>query len=304
MTYYSSPADARFSRFRSSGGKPRQTSRPIKKFDPSLFIKKVEEQIVSEVYIPKNKFSDFLIEQQLKENIIAKGYVNPTPVQDKAIPYLLEGRDIIAEANTGTGKTAAFLIPLINNVLTKKTDRVLIIAPTRELAAQIENEFKTFRVRTPLTSALCIGGISVIHQAKDLRRNPEFVIGTPGRLLDLEKNRMIDFHRYTAVVLDEVDTMLDMGFINDIKYIINKLPKKRHSLFFSATIPLAIKNIINAFLQNPVSVSVKTRQSSENVNQDIIKIGQKNKIEVLHDLLITPGVTRSIIFLRTKRFRR
>ena len=143
------------------------------------------------------------------------------------------------------------MVPLIHNVLTKKTSRVLIIAPTRELATQIDSEFKTFRVKTQLTSALCIGGVSVIHQAKDLRRNPEFVIGTPGRL-DLEQNKMIDFHNYNAIVLDEVDTMLDMGFIKDIKYIINRLPKKRHSLFFSATIPAAIKPLMNSFLHNPV----------------------------------------------------
>jgi ATP-dependent RNA helicase RhlE len=278
-----------------------QPKRPIKKFDPSLFIKKIEERVVSDAYVPKHAFSDFLIKEQIKENIVSKGYTHPTPIQDQAIPFLLQGRDIIATANTGTGKTAAFLIPLIHNVLTQKTQRVLIVAPTRELAGQIEAEFKMFRSKTALSSALCIGGVSVNSQVRDLQKNPQFIIGTPGRLIDLEDNRIINFSHYDAIVLDEVDTMLDMGFINDIKYIISKLPRKRHSLFFSATIPASIKNVMDSFLNNPISISVKTRQSAESVNQDIIKIDGKNKVDVLHDLLIKPEVKKSIIFVRTKR---
>ena len=126
-------------------GQSRSPKREIKKFDPSLFMKKVEEQVVSATYIPKHTFSDFLIEQQIKDNIAAKGYINPTPIQDEAIPLLLQGRDIIATANTGTGKTAAFLIPLVNNIVTKKTTRALIITPTRELAGQIDAELFLFK---------------------------------------------------------------------------------------------------------------------------------------------------------------
>jgi len=277
------------------------SKKAVKKFDPSLFIKKVEEQVVSTAYIPKHQFSDFLIEAQLKENIINKGYKNPTPIQDQAIPLILQGKDIIATANTGTGKTAAFLIPLVNNVLTKKTSRVLIIAPTRELATQIDTELKSFKEKTGLWSALCIGGSSIGYQAQVLRKDPAFVIGTPGRLMDLEQNKLINFSKFSSIVLDEVDRMLDMGFINDIKNIIYKLPPKRHSLFFSATIPHELKNVIDRLLHNPVSVSVKTRQSAENVNQDILKVNASNKIELLHDLLIKPECKKSILFLRTKR---
>lgn len=285
---------------RRSGGRSRQP-RPIKAFDPSLFIKKVSALVPSEAYVPTHRFADFPINGQLKENIAAKGYENPTPIQDKAIPVLLEGKDIIAAANTGTGKTAAFLIPLINNMLAKKIDHVLIITPTRELAGQIEDEFKSFAIKMPLKSALCIGGVGIDRQARTLARKPEFVIGTPGRLLDLANQEMIRFSNYNAIVLDEVDTMLDMGFINDVKEIISELPHKRHSLFFSATIPAAIKGLMNSFLYNPVSISVQTRESAANVNQDIIKIAGRNKIDVLHDVLIAPGVKRSIVFLRTKR---
>ncbi len=279
----------------------RSPRRAVKKFDPSLFLKTVEEQTASSAYVPKNTFSDFLIEEQIKKNIADKGYTTPTPVQDEAIPFLLEGRDIIATANTGTGKTAAFLIPLVNNVLTKKTDRVLIITPTRELADQIRGELKFFTNHTGFSSALCIGGSNINEQIRDLRKNPEFVIGTPGRLLDLENNRIINFNKFNSIVLDEVDTMLDMGFINDIKYIISKLPVKRHSLFFSATISKALKDVMNVFLRNPVSINVKTRQSAENVNQTVIKVGQKNKVDLLHDLLIKPDFKKVILFLRTKR---
>ncbi len=280
---------------------PNRGMREIKKFDPSLFMKKVEEQVVAPTYVSKHAFSDFPIDNQIKQNIADKGYITPTPIQDQTIPLLLEGTDIIASANTGTGKTAAFLIPLINNLLTKKTSRVLIIAPTRELADQINAELKTFKHKTNLYSALCIGGASINNQIRDLRRVPHFVIGTPGRLMDLEESKVINFNSFTSIVLDEVDTMLDMGFINDIKKIISKLPAKRHSLFFSATIPPTLKGLMAGFLRNPVTVSVKTRQSAENVNQEVIRIGQQNKIELLHDLLIKPECTKAILFLRTKR---
>jgi len=291
-------------RKRPSFSKPGYRGRPqrrVKKFDPSQFIKKVEEQITTQAYIPKNTFSDFVMEEIIKKNIQSKGYENPTPIQDEAIPFLLEGRDIVATANTGTGKTAAFLIPLVNNVLTKKTDHVLIIAPTRELAAQIETEFKSFAQKTELRSVLCIGGANMNRQINALRKNPEFVIGTPGRLIDLEKNRVLQFNKYHSIVLDEVDRMLDMGFIKDINYIIDRLPKKRHSLFFSATIPAGIKKVVDSFLQNPVSISVKARQSSENVNQSVIKVDPKKKVDILHDLLIKPEFQKTLVFLRTKR---
>ncbi len=264
-------------------------------------MKKVEEKTASQAYIPKNTFSDFVIEKQLKTNIERKGYVTPTPIQDQAIAHILEGRDVIGTANTGTGKTAAFLIPLINNVLMKKTSRVLIIAPTRELAVQIKSELRSFTFETGLTSALCIGGVNINTQMQALKSNPPFVIGTPGRLIDLEKNRAIHFNNYTSIVLDEVDRMLDMGFIRDIQYIINKLPSQRHSLFFSATLPKDLQHVMNSFLRNPITISVKTRQSSENVNQEVIKVGQQNKIDLLHDLLIKPEFKKVLIFLSTKR---
>lgn len=282
------------------GQKPQRSARPVKKFDPSLFIKKVEEKTAAEAYKPKHAFTDFAIADQIKANIAAKGYVNPTPIQDQVIPLILEGKDVIATANTGTGKTAAFLIPLVHKIITKQSTRVLIITPTRELALQIQTELKSFAAGTNIKSAICIGGVNIIHQINDLKRNPEFVIGTPGRLKDLENNGDIRFSSFDAIVLDEVDTMLDMGFIHDIKYIIAKIPAKRHSLFFSATIQPSLKEVMAKFLKNPTMISVKQRQSAENVNQDVIKVAGRDKVDLLHDLLIKPEFKKVIIFLRTK----
>ena len=277
-----------------------QARAAARKFNPSDFIQKVEEQVVAAPYISKHSFSDFPIAEQLKINIAQKGYTQPTPIQDQAIPILLQERDIVATANTGTGKTAAFLIPLINNLLTKKTSKILIITPTRELAEQIQTELISFKNKTGFFTALCIGGVKIDRQIGQLQKNPAFVIGTPGRLKDLENQRQLNFGSFTSLVLDEVDTMFDMGFVRDITYIISKLPAKRHLLFFSATISPEIKKVMDTCLKNPSFVSVKTRQSAANVNQDVIKIGGRNKTELLHDILIKPECTRSIVFLRTK----
>lgn len=271
-----------------------------KKFNPSDFIKKVEVLAPSPVYVSKHTFADFVLEEQLKKNIIKRGYAAPTPIQDQVIPMALEGKDILGAANTGTGKTAAFLIPLVNNLLKERTKRVLIIAPTRELAAQISSELNFFKEGTGFSSALCIGGVNISPQIHKLKKHPEFVIGTPGRLKDLVLNSgVLALSTFTAVVLDEVDTMLDMGFVNDMKYLLGKLPSTVHTLFFSATVSPAIRTIADQFLKNPVSVDVKTRPSAENVNQDVVRTN--NKIETLHDLLIKPEFTKVIVFSRTKR---
>lgn len=286
---------------RAGSGYGNRSKRPIKKFNPSMFIKRVEEQTASPAFIPVHTFDDFAISAQLKNNIKIKGYVNPTPVQDQAIPAILQGRDIIATANTGTGKTAAFLIPLIHRVMMKETHRVLIITPTRELAAQIQDEFMSLKNNFPIKSALCIGAMSISSQAYTLKKNPAFVIGTPGRLKDLENNGYLDLSTFSTIVLDEVDTMLDIKFITDIKDILSKMPSVRHSIFFSATISPDIQRIIDNYLTNPVAVSVKTRQSAENVNQDVIMVNQQRKIDILHDLLNKPEFTKVIVFARTKR---
>ena len=252
-------------------------------------------------YIPVNMFGNFPLFEQLQANIQAKNYTAPTPIQDQAIPHVLAGRDVIGIANTGTGKTAAFLIPLIDKVYKNKSEKVLIVAPTRELAMQIQEELRDFAKGLNIYSVLCIGGMSLVRQRNDLRRNPHFVIATPGRLRDLIEQKGIYLAQFHTVVLDEADRMVDIGFINDIKYFISLLPTPRHSLFFSATISGKVQEILQAFVHNPVTVSVKQQDTAENIDQDVIKVISKDqKLDQLHDLLVQKGFDKVLIFGRTK----
>lgn len=278
----------------------RQNRKP-KSIDPAMLIQKAKETpIVQELPVIKHQFSDFLIADVIKQNISEKGYVTPSPIQDEVIPVILEGRDVVGIANTGTGKTAAFLIPLLNKIFYNRLQKVLILAPTRELAVQIQDEVKDFTRNMQIFSAICIGGVSIHQQVQNLRRNPHIVIGTPGRIKDLKNQGKLQIATFQNIVLDEVDRMLDMGFIHDMKFILSHLPKQRQSLFFSATITPEIKNIIDSFSQNPVLISVKTRETSANVDQDIIKTNGRLKFDILLDLLHKKEMQKVIIFGRTK----
>ena len=270
--------------------------------DVSRYVRKAVEKPVEEEYIPKNNFSELNISPQLKQNIFNRGYIKPTPIQDQSIPVILEGKDLLGVANTGTGKTAAFLIPLIEKVLKDKNEKVLIIVPTRELALQIVDELRAFSKSLNIYSATCIGGANIRSQIFSLQKNPAFVVGTPGRLKDLINRKCLNLSRFTNVVLDEVDRMLDMGFVNDIKYFISLLPVKRQSLFFSATVPKEADNLIRGFLNNHIKISVKSGDTPDNVEQDIVKVRDKSqKIESLHDLLIKDEFKKVLVFGRTKR---
>lgn len=289
--------------FRNSRGKKRFSSGNRKKtpaFDTELLVRKAVPAETEPDYVPKHQFTDFAVDKRLKNNVLAKGYKNPTPIQDQAITHVLEGKDVVGIANTGTGKTAAFLVPLINKVIGEPRSKVLIIVPTRELAAQVNDELKIFAKGLNIYSALCIGGASINVQIKDLRRNPNFVIGTPGRLKDLDQRRNLNFSHYSTIVLDEVDRMLDMGFIHDIKHIINRLPQKRHSLFFSATLNDDAKYVMQSFLDKPILIKVKSDRTPNNIDQNIVKTNGKPKIEILHDLLIKEGFNKVLVFGRTK----
>lgn len=267
----------------------------------SKFIKKAVVKEEATVFVPKHTFSDFNISEKLKANIVNKKYVTPTPIQDQAIPIILEGKDFLGIANTGTGKTASFLIPLIEKVLKNRNERVLIMAPTRELALQIDDEFRGFARSLNLYSVSCIGGSNIRNQMMYLKKKPNFVIGTPGRLKDLVNRRCLNLSGFTNVVLDEVDRMLDMGFRDDIKLLISMLQEKRQSLFFSATISREVDNLIKGYLDNPVKVSVKSGETSDNIDQDVVRVADKSKkLEVLHDLLVKDEFKKVLIFGRTK----
>ncbi|KKS76463.1 MAG: ATP-dependent RNA helicase RhlE, partial [Candidatus Gottesmanbacteria bacterium GW2011_GWC2_42_8] len=228
--------------------------RSKKTVNPSLYISKADIAPAEEMAAVKNKFTDFRIDQRLKQNIFNRGYSIPTPIQDQAIPHILSGRDVIGIANTGTGKTAAFLVPLLNKMIQRNNEKALVVVPTRELAVQINSELKFFSKSLNIFSVLVIGGASINRQLSELRRNPHFIISTPGRLKDLVNRQFIDLGSFQNIVLDEVDRMVDIGFINEIKFIISRLPKVRQSLFFSATVPIEVSNIIHSFLRNPVTV--------------------------------------------------
>jgi superfamily II DNA/RNA helicase len=203
-------------------------------------------------------------------------------------------------ANTGTGKTAAFLIPLLNKLMHDRGQKILIVAPTRELAVQIQDECSLFTVGLNLYSVLCIGGVSMFQQKQGLKRNPQIVIGTPGRLKDLKNQGKLNIASFNNIVLDEVDRMLDMGFLPDVRFIISHLPKIRQSLFFSATVSPEIQKLIQGFSHNPVTFSVKAQETSSFVDQDVVKLNGRDKIQVLDDLLRQEGVDKVIIFGRTK----
>lgn len=275
--------------------------RRVKTFDPSFVVQKAVGAQKEEEYVPIHSFSDFDVEPRLKSNISARGFTKPTPIQDKAIPELLNGRDFIGIANTGTGKTAAFLIPLLDKVIKDRSARVLIITPTRELADQISKEFRIFAGGLNVYSTVAVGGMPIFRQINELRRRPQFVIGTPGRLRDLEERRELDFGAFGTIVLDEVDRMLDMGFVKEIEYIAAKLPRVRQSLFFSATTTPRVESVMRRLVTNPVMVTAKSHDSLANINQEVIKINGRPKVEILNGLLRRDGFEKVLVFGRTKR---
>lgn len=251
-------------------------------------------------YINKNTFADFNLVPMLSENIGKKNYTLPTPIQDQAIPVVLSGRDIIGLANTGTGKTAAFLIPLINKVSKDRNQKVLILTPTRELAVQIHEEFMQFSQRLGIRDVLCVGGVSMSRQAYYNLQTANFVIGTPGRLKDLVNRKALNISAFNNVVLDEADRMIDIGFIEDIKYFIERLNKVRQSLFFSATISRKEEELIATFVQNPVMVSVKKTDTVKNIDQKIVRVDKTKRLETLHDMLVLKEFEKVLIFGQTK----
>ncbi|MBI4136977.1 DEAD/DEAH box helicase [Candidatus Roizmanbacteria bacterium] len=272
-----------------------------KYINPARFINKpVDIDMVAE-YTPKHVFSSFNLHSNILHNIARKGYTNPTPIQDQAIVPILEGQDVIGIANTGTGKTAAFLIPLIHALHTDRRLKTLVVAPTRELALQIRDEFLSFTEGTSLSAVLLIGGTNIHRQEQRLRRDYSILIATPGRLLDLVSRRSVNLSYFTKVVLDEVDRMLDIGFIHDVQKIISYLPAKRQSLFFSATIGRREEQIVGSFVTNPIKIEVTRRETAETIEQDVVRVQPPNsKLDTLHEILIQEDVKKVLIFARTK----
>lgn len=316
---YSSPREGGYSRGGSSRGgyasrggyssrgaspRPFNAKRSFKKdyIDEKLFINKEAGVAETDNYTPKHKFTDFNIAELLSANLTAKGLINPSPIQDQAIPVVLEGKDVIGIASTGTGKTAAFLIPLINKLVADRDHKLMILTPTRELALQVEAEFIAFTRGMKLFSVGCVGGAPIMRQIKELELGVHAVIGTPGRVKDLIERGKINMEYFESIVLDEADRMLDMGFIDDMRFILGKMPKTKQGLFFSATFSPEIKRLCTDFLHDPVTVSIKTRDTASSVMQDVVRVtSDAEKVEALHDILNKPEYSKVLIFREMKR---
>lgn len=290
---------------RSFGGRRRGGGNrgPAKKYiHPSKFINKAIAKVDEVPYEPTHAFADFPFGAQLHHNIAEKGYVLPSAIQDQAIPHIVDGRDVIGLANTGTGKTAAFLLPIIERQsgITLRPS-VLVVAPTRELAQQIDEQFRDFSRGLHLYSTLIVGGMNIDRQIRELKRRPHVIIGTPGRLKDLMQRRVLQLKNMTTLVLDEADRMLDMGFLPDIRQIVGEMPEDRQTLFFSATITPEIERLVHDFLKDPITVSVRTGETNEHIEQDVVEARDKaHKIELLTTMLQDDTYDKVLVFGETK----
>jgi superfamily II DNA/RNA helicase len=254
-----------------------------------------------------NSFNDFGLAEPILRSLNEEGYVTPTPIQAQTIPLLLQKRDVVGIAQTGTGKTAAFALPILNHLGANrvrpqpKTCRVLVLSPTRELSGQILDSFRTYGRHLRIQSALAIGGVNMGPQVRQLAQGVDVLVATPGRLLDLAKSRAILLDKVEVFVLDEADRMLDMGFIHDIRKIVAKLPKERQTLLFSATMPSDIAELARHMLKDPARVAVTPQATTvERIVQRIVHVDRGNKPKMLTELLREEKVDRVLVFTRTK----
>jgi ATP-dependent RNA helicase RhlE len=299
MSYNSRTSRAGRSRFRSYSPQTNKRQRTKEAIHPSRFIKPARP-VEAKAYTPQHTFADFAVHPLLQATIAEKGFGAPSPIQDQAIPVGLAGQDIIGIANTGTGKTVAFALPVLHKLLTSRASKALIMAPTRELAQQIENECRALAKNSGLYGALLIGGKAMGPQLKDLRARPAIVIGTPGRIKDHLERGSLDLTPFDLVVLDEVDRMLDMGFVNDMRFILGKVAPTRQSFFFSATLNAQVSGLIQSFARDPITISVKIGDTTDSVEQNIVAYNSKQqKMEKLHDLLIASP--KAVVFDDTQR---
>jgi ATP-dependent RNA helicase RhlE len=268
-------------------------------------IEKVKSALKTPTPANQSAFDSLGLDPRLLKAVKEQGYIHPTPIQEKAIPEVLKGVDILGCAQTGTGKTAAFALPILQRLLgsTAKTGtlRTLVLAPTRELALQIKESFVDYSQGTPLRTAVAFGGVGIEPQIKAIRGGADVLVATPGRLLDLVGRRAVDFGKLEVLVLDEADRMLDMGFINDIKRILKLLPVKRQNLLFSATIPREVQGLIDSILVKPTKIEVAPVSStSEQVSQRLYYVHKGDKKALLLHIMDHEAVVKGLVFTRTK----
>lgn len=252
-------------------------------------------------------FEELNLIEPLMKAVKNRGYITPSPIQEKAIPHVLNGVDVFGCAQTGTGKTAAFSLPILQLIQQKQHSKqqahikALVLAPTRELALQIHESFVEYGKGLPIKSTVIFGGVSQLNQTNALKRGVDILIATPGRLIDLMNQGYVDLKHIEFFVLDEVDRMLDMGFIADIRRVIAKIPLKRQTLFFSATVPPDIKKLADSLLKNPVQVHVAPiSTAAEMVKQSIFHVEKNDKVHLLKHILMEQNVEHALVFTRTK----
>lgn len=286
--------------------RPARPTRPMNKavstLNPEHLIRKAVDQTTTKYQSPRT-YDEFPLHEVILKNLKNKGFERPTEIQDKSIEVLLQGKNVIGIAATGTGKTGAFLIPMIHQMLNDQTITGLVVVPTRELALQVEAEFKSLTLNTRLKSVCFIGGTSVNKDLTLARQPHRLVVGTPGRLKDLMSRGALHIQHTNILILDEFDRMLEMGFVNDIKHIIQAMKKREQTILFSATLQRNQEKIINDIITNPVHIKVDTgTKSSELVDQNIIRVApDKNKFDVLYDLICEDSFEKVILFAETKR---
>ncbi|MFC1486033.1 DEAD/DEAH box helicase [Candidatus Latescibacterota bacterium] len=252
------------------------------------------------------QFKQFSLNEPILRALSEEGYQTPTAVQEEAIPQVLAGHDLLATAQTGTGKTAAFALPMLHLLHGRNTNRsqyirALILTPTRELALQIEASFRAYGRYLPLRTTVVLGGVPSASQIKALKKSPDILVATPGRLLDLYGQGHVRFDRIEMLVLDEADRMLDMGFIADVRKIVFKLPRDRQTLFFSATLTAEIADLASDMLQEPVFIEITPAASvSGNIDQRVLFVEKMNKRDLLTGILRDGNVRRALVFARTK----
>ena len=268
----------------------------------SRFINKAIAVQAEEPYAPTHAFDEFGLSKQTVATLAYLGFSQPSEIQDKCIPAALQNRDVIGLANTGTGKTAAFLLPIIDKISANRDPlSVLILAPTRELAQQIDDEFRRFSAGQKIYSAVVVGGANISRQIQQIKRGPQVIIGTPGRLKDLINRRVVRLAHVTTFVLDEADRMCDMGFERDIRSIEAEMPKERQTLCYSATMTPSVQTIIQEFMQSPVMVSTVKGATNDHIEQDVVYARDKtHKVELLTNLLQQPAFEKVIVFGDTK----
>jgi len=290
--------------------KPGNNRRPMRSgsrrkkstLNPTLLVSKASGNEVKE-YISERVYNDLPISPNLKECLHRKGFKRPTEIQDRTLEALMDGRDMLGIAQTGTGKTGAFLIPIIEKLLeNRRKSYALVVVPTRELATQVEEEFSSMTKGLGMQSTVFIGGTNINRDLQNLRRPNNIIIGTPGRLLDLSTRKALDFSRFNTLVLDEFDRMLDMGFVHDVKRIIGAMRQRQQTMLFSATMDRTQESLIGDILSNPLTVKVSQGNTTgDNIDQDIIRMSNgDDKFKVLLNMVTDEAYEKVLLFEETK----